>query len=69
MKRLAKARSSDCEGEIDVFIEFQKMIIDPEVFAQVVSGGGARSAMAENKAEKVINRDFRPHFMAQLLHK
>ena len=32
--------------------------IDPEVFAQVVSGGGARSAMAENKAAKVINRDF-----------
>ena len=43
--------------------------IDPEVFAEVVSGGGARSAMAENKAAKVINRDFRPHFMAQLLHK
>ena len=37
-----------------------------EVFAEVVSGGGARSAMAENKAAKVINRDFRPHFMAQV---
>jgi 3-hydroxyisobutyrate dehydrogenase-like beta-hydroxyacid dehydrogenase len=43
--------------------------INPEVFVQVVSGGGARSAMAENKAEKVINRDFHPYFMAQLLHK
>ena len=43
--------------------------IDPEIFAKVVSGGGARSGMAENKAEKVINRDFHPHFMAQLLHK
>lgn len=43
--------------------------IDPEVFAKVVSGGGARSAMAENKAPKVISRDFHPHFMAQLLHK
>ncbi|MFB9989723.1 NAD(P)-dependent oxidoreductase [Bacillus benzoevorans] len=43
--------------------------IDPEVFMQVVSSGAARSAMAENKAAKVINRDFHPHFMAQLLHK
>lgn len=43
--------------------------IDPEVFMQVVSSGAARSAMAENKAAKVINRDFQPHFMAQLLHK
>ena len=43
--------------------------IDPEVFAKMVSGGGARSAMAENKAPKVMSRDFHPHFMAQLLHK
>ena len=43
--------------------------IDPEIFVKVVSGGGARSGMAENKAEKVINRDFHPHFMTQLLHK
>ena len=25
--------------------------------------------MAENKAAKVLSRDFRPHFMTQLLHK
>jgi Holliday junction resolvase-like predicted endonuclease len=31
MKRLAKARFSDCEGEIDVLIEFQKMINGIEV--------------------------------------
>ena len=31
MKRLAKARSSECEGEIDVLIEFQKMINGIEV--------------------------------------
>lgn len=43
--------------------------INPETFVKVVSGGGARSAMVENKAEKVMNRDFTPHFMAQLLHK
>ena len=43
--------------------------IDPEVFVKVVSSGGARSGMAENKAEKVLNRDFQPQFMTQLLHK
>jgi 3-hydroxyisobutyrate dehydrogenase-like beta-hydroxyacid dehydrogenase len=43
--------------------------IDPEVFVKVVAGGGARSGMVENKAAKVINRDFTPHFMTQLIHK
>ena len=43
--------------------------IDPEIFVKVVSGGGARSAMVDNKAAKVISRDFTPHFMTQLLHK
>jgi 3-hydroxyisobutyrate dehydrogenase-like beta-hydroxyacid dehydrogenase len=43
--------------------------IDPEIFVKVVSGGGARSGMVENKAEKMINRDFAPHFMTQLIHK
>ncbi len=43
--------------------------IDPEIFVKVVSGGGARSAMMDNKAAKVLSRDFTPHFMAQLLHK
>jgi 3-hydroxyisobutyrate dehydrogenase-like beta-hydroxyacid dehydrogenase len=43
--------------------------IDPELFVKVVAGGGARSGMVENKAEKVMHRDFAPHFMAQLIHK
>jgi 3-hydroxyisobutyrate dehydrogenase-like beta-hydroxyacid dehydrogenase len=43
--------------------------IDPELFVKVIAGGGARSGMVENKAEKVMNRDFTPHFMAQLIHK
>ncbi|WML44313.1 NAD(P)-dependent oxidoreductase [Neobacillus sp. PS3-40] len=43
--------------------------IDPEIFVKVVSGGGARSGMADNKAEKVFNRDFKPHFMTKLIHK
>ncbi len=43
--------------------------IDPELFVKVVSGGGARSGMADNKASKVLSRDFKPQFMTQLLHK
>jgi 3-hydroxyisobutyrate dehydrogenase-like beta-hydroxyacid dehydrogenase len=43
--------------------------INPETFVNVVAGGGARSGMVENKAAKVINRDFTPHFMTKLIHK
>jgi len=43
--------------------------IDPELFLKVVSGGGARSGMAENKGPKVLSRDFKPHFMTELIHK
>jgi 3-hydroxyisobutyrate dehydrogenase-like beta-hydroxyacid dehydrogenase len=43
--------------------------IDPETFVKVVSGGGARSGMVESKSAKIINRDFKPHFMTQLIHK
>jgi 3-hydroxyisobutyrate dehydrogenase-like beta-hydroxyacid dehydrogenase len=43
--------------------------IDPELFVKVVSGGGARSGMMDNKAPKVINRDFSAHFMTDLIHK
>ncbi|MDQ0199349.1 NAD(P)-dependent oxidoreductase [Neobacillus ginsengisoli] len=43
--------------------------IDPEIFVNVVSGGGARSGQVDNKASKVFNRDFTPHFMTQLIHK
>ncbi|PLS09594.1 NAD(P)-dependent oxidoreductase [Neobacillus cucumis] len=43
--------------------------IDPEVFVKVVNGGGARSGQVDNKAPKIINRDFTPHFMTNLIHK
>ena len=43
--------------------------IDPALFVQVVSGGGARSGMMTNKADKVMDRDFSPHFMTDLIHK
>ena len=43
--------------------------IDPELFVQVVSGGGARSGMVETKSPKMINRDFRANFATALMHK
>jgi len=43
--------------------------IDPELFVKVVSGGGARSGMVDNKTGKIISRDFRPHFATNLMHK
>ena len=36
--------------------------IDPELFLQVVSGGGSRSGMAETKIPKIAKRDFKPAF-------
>jgi 3-hydroxyisobutyrate dehydrogenase-like beta-hydroxyacid dehydrogenase len=47
----------------------QKSGGDPELFLEVVSGGGARSGMAEMKGPKMINRDFSAQFMAQLMLK
>lgn len=43
--------------------------IDPDVFAQVVNGGGARSGMADSKSKKVMARDFQPNFSTALLNK
>ncbi|MFC0471310.1 NAD(P)-dependent oxidoreductase [Halalkalibacter kiskunsagensis] len=43
--------------------------VDPELFIQVVSGGGARSGMMDNKGPKILNRDFSPHFMTDLIYK
>ncbi|MCZ8513512.1 NAD(P)-dependent oxidoreductase [Paenibacillus filicis] len=42
---------------------------DPELFLEVVAGGGARSGMAEMKGPKIVNRDFSAQFMTQLMHK
>lgn len=36
--------------------------IDPELFLQVVNGGGSRSGMAETKIPKITKRDFKPAF-------
>ncbi|WP_240689051.1 NAD(P)-dependent oxidoreductase [Ammoniphilus sp. YIM 78166] len=43
--------------------------IDPELFVQVVNGGGARSGMVDTKSPKMINRDFHPNFATELMHK
>jgi 3-hydroxyisobutyrate dehydrogenase-like beta-hydroxyacid dehydrogenase len=43
--------------------------IDPDVFVKVVSGGGGKNAMVENKSSKIFSRDFAPQFMTQLIHK
>lgn len=43
--------------------------IDPETFAQVVAGGGARSGMLETKTPKIVKRDFSPAFGTAMLYK
>ncbi|UOF89944.1 NAD(P)-dependent oxidoreductase [Fodinisporobacter ferrooxydans] len=43
--------------------------VDPELFVKVVSGGGARSGMTDNKSPKIINRDFQPDFATALMYK
>lgn len=43
--------------------------IDPQLFVQVVSGGGARSGQVDNKSKKIITRDFHPNFATELMYK
>lgn len=43
--------------------------LDPEVFAQVVAGGGGRSGMLETKTPKIVKRDFSPAFGTAMLYK
>jgi len=43
--------------------------IDPQLFVQVVSGGGARSGQVDNKAGKIMTRDFHPNFATNLMYK
>jgi 3-hydroxyisobutyrate dehydrogenase-like beta-hydroxyacid dehydrogenase len=43
--------------------------VDPELFLQVVNGGGSRSGMAETKIPKVVKRDFKPAFGTAMLLK
>lgn len=47
----------------------KKAGIDPELFVKVVNGGGAKNGQVDTKAAKVINRDFKPQFMTNLIHK
>lgn len=43
--------------------------IDPRLFVEVISQGGARSGQIANKAPKVLNRDFQPNFATALMFK
>ena len=43
--------------------------IDPRLFVEVISGGGARSGQIDNKAPKIIARDFQPNFSTALMYK
>jgi 3-hydroxyisobutyrate dehydrogenase-like beta-hydroxyacid dehydrogenase len=43
--------------------------IDPQLFVDVISQGGARSGQIVNKAPKVLARDFRANFAASLMYK
>jgi len=47
----------------------KKCGLDPALFLEVIAGGGARSGMAEMKGPKILNRDFSPQFMTQLMLK
>ena len=43
--------------------------IDPQLFVEVISQGGARSGQIDNKAPKVLKRDFHPNFATSLMYK
>ena len=43
--------------------------VSPEMFLKVVSGGGARSGMADTKSSKIFSRDFTPNFTTKLMLK
>jgi 2-hydroxy-3-oxopropionate reductase len=43
--------------------------INPQLFVEVISQGGARSGQIANKAPKVLNRDFHPNFATALMYK
>lgn len=47
----------------------RKSGIDPTLFLEVVSGGGARSGMAEMKGPKMLAGDYSPQFMTRLMLK
>ena len=43
--------------------------IEPELFIEVISQGGARSGQIANKGPKILNRDFRANFATSLMYK
>jgi 3-hydroxyisobutyrate dehydrogenase-like beta-hydroxyacid dehydrogenase len=43
--------------------------IDPKRFVEVISIGGARSGQIDNKAPKILSRDFHPNFATALMFK
>lgn len=43
--------------------------IAPQLFVEVISGGGARSGQVDNKAGKIMARDFHPNFATNLMYK
>ena len=43
--------------------------IDPEMFLNVISNGGARNGMAESKREKILANNYRPDFTMALMLK
>jgi 3-hydroxyisobutyrate dehydrogenase-like beta-hydroxyacid dehydrogenase len=43
--------------------------IDPQLFVEVISQGGARSGQIANKAPKILGRDFRANFATALMYK
>jgi len=47
----------------------KKAGVDPQVFVKFCAGGGPRSAVADRKIGKIVQRDFSPAFRAALMHK
>ena len=43
--------------------------INPQLFVEVISQGGARSGQIDTKAPKVLKRDFHPNFATALMYK
>jgi 3-hydroxyisobutyrate dehydrogenase-like beta-hydroxyacid dehydrogenase len=43
--------------------------INPQLFVEVISQGGARSGQIDTKAPKVLKRDFHPNFATSLMYK
>jgi 2-hydroxy-3-oxopropionate reductase len=43
--------------------------VDPQLFIEVISQGGARSGQIANKGPKILNRDFRANFATALMYK